>query len=401
MSKLLIVNTGDIKSARSLLLDFDATVVTESRFIDEYPLDTSFAIVDTLNDPYQAASQVLASINASEYDFVVSLSERASLTASMLRSLLDLPGEKFDQVLGYTDKYIMKRRFKRAGLQTARFYLAGNVGEVINAVDMMPKQSIIKPVYSAGSDAIHVTGKHRDATFWRYIDRISSPETTSEKSFPLLVEEKLDVVSEYHCDGFVEDGEVCYARVSKYSRPVLDYSDGILGSFTLSHNDPVAANIKLMHKEAVNAVGILNGPTHFEVLGTAQGLYAGEIAGRPGGGGVRDMLMLREGFDSYKARLYSAIGMPYEFFGTESDVEVLQLMLPTRRGTISAISDASELLAIPGIVDCRMSVSVGDEVGGLLDSSSVSGIVIAKLNSTDDASRIIHDVMRVFRLEVL
>jgi len=402
VSKIILANTGDIKGAKNLLSDpkHDVVIMTERRFVEDYPVGTRIAVVTSLNDPYRAAEEAQASVDLTDREYIVSLSERSALAAATLRSFLHLPGETFDAVIRYTNKYVMKRAFRAAGLATANFRLASNEDQAYAAINSIGIAAILKPVMGAGADAMFSTEDVSTVGLSEYLSRIANPATTSEKTYPLLVEQRLDVLNEYHCDGFVQDGTVVYSRVSQYLRPVLAYGDRAFGSFTLDHSGPLAEQITTMHQKAAVAVGITNGPTHFEVLETADGLFAGEIAGRPGGGGIRPMLKKRDGFDSKEARLDSSLMQPYEWQPTQSSAEVGQVMLPAKRGTIRKISTREDLLAIPGVVSAELDYSAGDVVGGLMDSSSVSGLVLIDLDDGRTPHEMVDVIESVFTLEV-
>lgn len=339
---IIATNTGDTVHAAQLAArpDLHVLFVTEPRFISQYPVGTDIALVDDLNDPAAAARAVARQRPLGKYSHVVALSERAAPTAGCLRSLLALPGPSFDTIVNCTDKYAMKRRFRDAGLPTARFAMAGSAEQLVDAAEEVGYPVIVKPVVGAGVDATVVIQSAQEmgsSHIDDFLKRLSAPATTSQKSFPVLVEEYFDVIEEYHCDGYLVDGQVEYVQVSRYLRPVLAYSSGTFGSYLLDPAHPDAKAVREMHAQAVRSVGLRDGVTHFEVLRTSRGLFAGEIAGRPGGGGIRRMLQLDAGFDSWAAHIACSLGEPYQFDPLTQgpgEGQVMQVMLPSRRGSL-------------------------------------------------------------------
>lgn len=405
MKKIIVTNTGDTTVVNALLNDpaLDVVVVTEERFAGTYPEGTTIAFVDSLNEPYRSVEQAQAQVDLSDRHFVVSLSERAALTAGCLRSMLGLPGAGFDVILNCTNKYVMKRRFTAAGLRTADYQHASTAGQVRAAIATLGLPVVIKPIMGAGADAMMVVRDERaleDGSLDRYVERLANPKTTSEKAFPVLVESMLPLTGELHCDGFVADDEIQYARVSRYLRPVLDYEGAIFGSYTLDAADPVAAQVLSMHTVAVEAVGLRAGPTHFEVLEVGGELFAGELASRPGGGGIRRMLELRDGHDSREAMIRSSLAETYTWEPSGADGEIAQFMLPSKRGTVESISTPDDLLAIPAVREADVRLSPGDEVDGLMDSSSVSGLVFASVRQAEDVERVLRELDQAFVLTV-
>jgi hypothetical protein len=227
-----------------------------------------------------------------------------------------------------------------------------------------------------------------------------APATTSEKTFPVIVESMLPLTGELHCDGYVEDGVVRYARVSRYLRPVLEYAGAVFGSHTLPHGDPVAEAVQDLHARAISALGLTHGTTHLEVLDVAGDLYVGEIAARPGGGGIRRMLQLRDRFDSREAMVRAALSESYRWEEGPRDSEVLQLMLPAVRGTVREITSATELLGLRGVVEADIRVATGETFDGLMDSSTVSGLVFAAVSDEASVRAVTRAVQETFTLRV-
>ncbi|KFZ43023.1 ATP-grasp domain-containing protein [Anoxybacillus flavithermus] len=408
MKQILVVNTGDRVHAAALAArsDLKVTFVTEERFVNMYPPNTDIVMVENLNDPSGATKSVVMQRDCNNYEAVVSLSERAAPTAAYLRDFLGLEGPTFDVIMNCTNKYAMKRKFTSDGLPTAAYSLANSLEEVAVAAEKVGWPIIVKPVIGAGTDATMVF-HNKDELYLKtgqeYFHRLSNPKTTSEKQFPVIVEHFLNVDMELHCDGYVENGQIVFARVSRYLRPVLDYASDIFGSVMLESDNPLAAEVLDMHNRAVQAVGITNGVTHFEVFLTPKGLLAGEIACRPGGGGIRRMLQLQNGFDSWKAHIAASLGEKYSWESPESVLEgnqIAQLMLPTRRGKVSNISTAEDFAHVPGFIEADIKLKPGDVVDGLLDSSAISGLVFVRIDNYEKIENVIAAVREAFILEV-
>lgn len=407
MKSVLVTNTGETQRAAELAARCDLHVlfVTEQRFAGLYSNDADIAFVHSLNDPFSAVRSVATQRDLSNFTHVVSLSERAAPAAGYLRSYLGLPGPAADTMTKCTNKYAMKRCFERVGLPTARFGLAGSADQVPVVADRLGWPVIIKPVIGAGVDATFVVTDRdqlESEAVQSQLRLLASPRTTSEKQFPVVVEQYLPVVDELHCDGYVRDGTIEFVRVSRYLRPVLAYPNGVFGSYLLPNSDALADEVRRMHDLAVRAVGLTDGVTHFEALETENGLFAGEIACRPGGGGIRRMLQIASGFDIWDAHVAMSLGEPYGpgSPSISANETMLQLMLPTGRGTIRAISDEQEFAHIPGLVEAKINYRPGDTVDGLMDSSSVSGYVFVRLLASEGPGETVRAVEEAFRLEV-
>ena len=219
--------------------------------------------------PTGAVPPVSALSDVARFTGVIALSERAAPAAAYLRTYLGIDGPSFDAVMNNTNKFAMKRRFRAVGLPTADFVLASSPEQVIRAGSALGLPVVVKPVFGSGVDATVVVREADEFASTRiqdHLHRLADPLTTSEKEFPVLVERFLEVTDEYHCDGYVVDGEVRFSQVSRYLCPAMEYSSNVFGSYLIDPADPAAREVLSMHERAVRATGVERGVTHFEVI---------------------------------------------------------------------------------------------------------------------------------------
>ncbi|MGN7895942.1 ATP-grasp domain-containing protein [Bacillus sp. 22475] len=408
MKSVLVVNTGDRVHSAALAArpDLKVTFVIEERFIDMYPKGSDLIIVKNLNNPSESTQTVVESRNCNEYSAVISLSERAALTAAYIRSFLGLEGPSVYTVLNTTNKFAMKRKLETAGVTVAQYKIATTQEEAIELSKEVGFPVIIKPIMGAGSDATKIFYSVEDIkneAGVKFFNQLKNPITTSEKEFPVIIEQFLDVQQELHCDALVIDGEVKFIKVSKYIKPVIEYNSGIFGSITLPNSNEISKEVIKIHEKAIEAVGINNGVTHLEVFVTSKGLIAGEIASRPGGGGIRKMLNYQNGFDSWEAHIALSLQEKYIYEqSTDWNIndEIGQFMLPVKRGKIKLMSIEEDFMDIPGYISSDIKVKSGDVIDGLLDSSAVSGIIYVKIPNSACLDELISLIEERFQLEI-
>lgn len=75
-----------------------------------------------------------------------------------------------------------------------------------------------------------------------------------------MIAEKCIEMEEFHCDTLYADGEILFVSISKYTVPLLKGMAKIQGSFILSQNDPVYAEILELQKSVAQAFRITDGP---------------------------------------------------------------------------------------------------------------------------------------------
>jgi hypothetical protein len=112
------------------------------------------------------------------------------------------------------------------------------------------------------------------------------------------------------------------------------------------------------------------------------------------------MLQLRDRFDSREAMVRAALSESYRWEEGPRDSEVLQLMLPAVRGTVREITSATELLGLRGVVEADIRVATGETFDGLMDSSTVSGLVFAAVSDEASVRAVTRAVQETFTLRV-
>jgi biotin carboxylase len=401
--QVVVVNTGAQGPVRWLeeRPHLEPTIVTEERFLSLYSEGARVAVVDSVNslDAVQWAA-----VNAAPpggYHAAVGLSERSVLPAAFLRSYFGLPGISLETALLCTNKFAMKRRLQAAGLSVAPHALACRAEHLEAAAETVGWPVIVKPVYGSGVDQTFVV-RDRDElhspTLEAEWERLTRPETTSAKGFPVIVEELLDVEHEFHCDAVIANGEVALVVVSRYVRQLLYYGGSVIGSYTLERGSEDASTIEELNRRTIAALGISSGVTHLEVLRTPQGDRIGEIACRPGGAGIPQMLRYSHGVDIWENYLRISVGEPLQVDVSRTPGVVLQCMLPMRRGEITDITPEEELLDVPGALAVEYEVSPGDIVDGIIDSCANAGYVYIWAGTEDDVPRLVAEVDNRFEL---
>jgi biotin carboxylase len=368
----------------------DLVVITELGHLQSYPDGVEVHLVHDVRD----AAQVLplaVEINARRpLTYVFSPFELGQPVAALVRTTLGLPGLGYDAVLAASHKYTMKRRMERAGIRVPASRLVASVEQVPAAVAALGGRAVVKPVLGGGSiDVTVLDGADEAAAF--PTGQVAA--SLAGRRDPVLVEELVDIRSELHCDAVVHDGTVQAAVVSRYLAPLLDAPDGRNGSYVLPDDSRLAAEVRDVHAATVRALGLGGAVTHMEFFDTEDGLIAGEIAVRPSGGGVPAAVRRAVGLDLWTAFLDVSFGRDPRAVAAPQDGVVVNLHLPVRSGTITAVSDEESLLAAPHVEAVEMSLKAGDVVPGTYNSSYTTGVVFLRVPREEDVVAAVDEVM--------
>jgi biotin carboxylase len=400
MKNVLLVNSSCGAAARILQerRDIRLTVLTMGKYRHLYDDRTDVECVSSVADLTQVRLAALRVRERNPFDHVVSPSEWSIQAGGYLRSYFGLPGIGYDTANRFSNKLVMKQQLAAAGLPVAAFRRLDSLRQTERVAAELGWPVVVKRVSGGGAGFVLAI---RDPQQLSALSADPDTKAFREAPFPLLAEERVEIEQEFHCDGIIIDGEVRFARVSRYFKPVLNIVGGSRhGSFTLPENDPDAKAVLDLHEQVTSALGLHAGVTHLEVFKCAEGFLIGEIACRPGGIGIAPMIRHQYGVDLWDAFLATQLDEPVGITSADRGGHTIQYALPRPAGTVVAITPVEELRAIPGVVRAEVKTGVGDTTAGPVDASHNAGIVL--LHADDDAQ--IHEriaaVDRKFRIRV-
>ncbi len=378
---VLLVNSNCQIAARLLQdrPDVRLTVVTIEKYRRFYDDGTDVEIVDSIADLTQVRLAALGIRERNPFEYVISPSEWSIQSGGYLRSYFGLPGTGYDVANAFSNKFVMKQKLAAAGLPVAAFRMLNRLQDAEDTATELGWPLVVKRACGGGAGYVVLV---RDAEHLQELSVAESTAALRAAPFPLMAEEKIDIETEFHCDGIIVDGKVRFSPVSRYFRPVLESVGGVIGSCTLPEAHPDAQAVAALHEQAVTALGLCEGVTHLEVFKTGSGYLIGEIACRPGGGGIAAQIRHHYGVDLWDAFLATHLGEPVEVACEPRTDHMIQYMLPRPVGTVTSVTPAEELLAADGVVHAEVKVQVGDTLTGSLDSSIYAGVVL--MHATDE-----------------
>jgi len=319
-------------------------------------------------------------------DVVATLWEGALIAAGFLRELMDVPGQNMQEAIGFTDKAVMKDRVARAGVPTARHRVVRSVEAIHTAAgELGGYPVVVKPLLGFGSTNTHIVHSFaelqamRERVFYR---RLESTDLFSAepafKSFAeqglILVEEFIDIRNEFHCEGFWADGQPLYHLPGQYKVPPLRGMGGTLGSVQLDPVSGSGAIVADLAAAAAQALNIHDGWTHAEIYQDTAGRWLfGEIAGRPGGGGIQPTLRHAYGIDVPAMLGKYAGGDPVDVTVQARDGVYGWGGPYVPPGRVTQIANRQALLGYPGVIDATVVSTVGSQ-GGLTGSGLWGGL---------------------------
>ncbi|MER6597620.1 ATP-grasp domain-containing protein [Streptomyces parvus] len=399
MKRVLLINTSSEPAARLLQerAGIRLSVITTPGYRRFYAEDTDVVIVDSVEDLTQVCRAALEIRKRNPFAYVVSPSELSLQAGGYIRSYFGLPGTGYETTNAFSNKHVMKQRLAAAGLPVARFRPMSQFTDASEAAETLGWPVVVKPAIGGGAEDVFVL---RDAA---QVQELATAELTAqlrESPYPMLGEEFIDIEAEFHCDAVIVGGEVHFAAVARYFSPVLKSVGALVGSYTLPDDHPDATVVAELHAAAVKALGLGDGVTHLEVLKCSQGYLIGEVACRPGGGGIAEQLLHQYGVDIWMEFLATSLDDPVTSVQLGPRDHLIQYMLPRPPGTIRHISTAEELLAVPGVVHADVRVAPGDTATGVVHSATFAGLVLAKADTEEQVHERIAQLGARYEIDV-
>ncbi|OCW22635.1 MULTISPECIES: ATP-grasp domain-containing protein [unclassified Pseudomonas] len=347
----------------------------------------------------------LAGVECFKPDFIIAGAETGVLLADLLNERLQLPYRNdFDKTNARRNKYDMIQCVAQAQLPAPRQFVAGSWALADGWIkDHGHFPLVVKPLDSAGADGVFIcadrqacetaVGKLLGAT-----NKLNLPNTQ------VLIQEYL-AGTEYVVNMVSLNGQQLVTEVVRYQKQrtkeggVLYDIDELIGPDSSVY--PLLVDYT---RAVVRCLGIRNGPSHAEVMFTAEGPKLVEVAARTDG-------ILRPGVSRQTTGLgqIEAVALSIaepEFFAQllarEADSPLLQhtynvCLINRSNGCFDKDLFLKELLKLESFFDAVFYVENGQQIGATQDVFSQPGTVYLV---HVDPKVIAADYLRIRALEV-
>lgn len=213
---------------------------------------------------------------------LVALAERTVFPAACLRQALGLPGTGPETALLCRDKARMKERVRQAGIPCARFATDEDRLDGREIAQQLGLPLVLKPRDSSGGRGMRIV---------RRLDEVppAIPPGWMAESFVEGVEMSLE--------SLIVQGRPIFTNPTEYWRPRWA---NIVPAFL---EQPLHKRVEAFNLRVIEVLGIENGLTHLEIFVQQDRILFGEIALRPPGGYLMDLMEIVYGYDPWQALL--------------------------------------------------------------------------------------------------
>lgn len=294
-------------------------------------------------------------------DVIVPVTERAMGLVEDVAAELGLPPHSTGPRMVTHDKLAMKEAFRAAGVPCADFAPVDQDTDAEDLVAELGLPIVLKPRRSSGSRGVEI---------------VENLEALERALAPGLLAEGLVRGVEMSVETIRSAGHALFRNHTRYLAPrwANVVPAGLPG--------PLAEEIDAVTDAALDALGIETGLSHLELFLTDAGPVVGEVAHRPPGGRIMDLIELAYGFDPWDALLQVALGSRPLFPPARTHAGVW--LLHPGAGVVTAVEGLEEARALPGVESVTCRVRPGDEVTTRLGTGEAVGEIVATAADHDD-----------------
>lgn len=271
-------------------------VVVAPEWIEDYCAEKGIPYIpwnfERLNDRSMEIAETLRDMGV---DVAIPIFEETVEWAGAINAVLMDNPRLFGQAMLLRDKSLMKRRAQLGGIRVGIFEEAHERDDVARFLKRV-NQTLLK-LDGDPNDPIHIKAFDKAGCLGHRVIRTPDEiDTIPDEDFPLLMESHLDGW-EFAVEAWIHNGKIRFLNISEYV--TLGYSVFVPATPELERYRP---EITRQVEKLIKTFDIEFGFVHPEYFVTSDGeMYFGEVAYRPPGFKVFELLERTYGFNAYHA----------------------------------------------------------------------------------------------------
>lgn len=309
---------------------------------------------------------------------VFATTERAVVPASELRARLGLPGDSPETARRATDKLAMKHAVLAADVPCASHADAAEKLSVDALVERLGLPLVYKGRISSGG--------RKNKIFH------ARSEIARRLRVGWMAEGFIDGL-EMSVETLVQDGRVVFFNPTEYFH--VRWANILPAPLP----DDLRRQVEDLNRRVLEALGIRDGFTHLELFLTTEGPVFGEVAVRPPGGWITELIELAYEFDPWEAWLRLGLGEQLELPRSARRAAGMWLLHPGR-GTVQGIRGVEEARAVEGIERVALRARVGQVLGERLGAGQEVGHLLVTGADRDAVAERLTRARELLRIDI-
>jgi biotin carboxylase len=309
------------------------------------------------------------------FNAIIAGSERAIPLVAALRRAAGLTQMAPINLLRCHDKLLMKNRLRSEDIPLNP-YLWGQGLNADHIWDTLGPRIVCKDRSESGGRSIQIY--QQKAELLRELQK-------RQRLF-----EAFNPHPEFSVESFVENGRIVFTNITQY---YLRQHINILPALL-----PLGVQEKVLDLNArvLGIMGVTRGMTHVEIYLGPDGPVFGEIAVRPPGGYIMELLQLAYGFPAWEHFLQLELGRAVSFPQSAQCMAAVHVLHPGQ-GIIQAIKGWPAVKNHPSVHRAKLKVAVGDRLKTRAAVGEDVGYVLQTAKNQEDLIPAVEDIRRLLQ----
>ena len=305
--------------------------------------------------------------------------EAGMLTTAEIRKHFEMPCTGIEVTKALTNKGIQRAKWTEANVPGPKWVVVRLDSEVPPALEKIGGTVIFKPVDSAGSRGVSVI---RPGEAWENAFRTAMDNSLLGE----VIIEAFIVGIEYTVETFTHHGETYILAITSKKKVPGTHGTVACELESAQLGRETRCMVESVVKEALYALGYMDGPGHTEFLLTNDGeIFLVESAGRGGGFMVADGIVpMTSGFNLAGACALQAVGLEPELPKNISQKSVVLRFVPSCEGKVVSISGFDPDDEMAGVISEPM-VFLGQELGKAKSDGDRMAFILSAADTLPEA----------------
>lgn len=287
---------------------------------------------------------------------VVAVATGAAVAAAAIRSHFGLPGISPETALSCHDKLIMKKAIAEAGIPCSRWVETLPDTSPADLIAELGLPLLLKMPISSGSRGVWVCDSEREVRI---------------RFRPGLLAESFVTGTEMSVETFRAAGITVFRNHTRYLKP--RWANVLPADLNPADRKPVDGLSERVHE----VLGIDSGMTHMEIFLGKNGPVFGEIAARPPGGYLMELIRRAYGFDPWEILLKLAVEETPIIPDSASLFAGVWLIHPGA-GEVREVNGLERIRTMEGVVHASCNLHPGDIIGKRIGSGESKGRILVE-----------------------
>ncbi len=385
MPRVAIILPTDTYRARDFVpaahrLGVDLTVVSEQRQLLADEMGPGFLLADC-SQPEAAAEAIVLFARSNPIDAIVAPDDQGVLIAALAAEQLGIAHNPPFAVAATRNK-VQFRRALRGKVRQPQYQVSDVTGDVGAVAAHVRFPVVLKPISLSGSRGVIRADTIEEAVAAAERIRLILAKTGRSPNEPILIERFVPGI-EVALEGLLRDGRLEVLAI-------MDKPDPLDGPFfeetmyvTPSRLHPeMQEEVVSLTRDAIEALGLVQGPVHAEVRIDRSAAVLIELAARPIGGLCGRALQFGLlGTTLEELILESVLGLTRNIARlAPASAGVMMLPIPAT-GVLEGVDGIADAKALDGITAIEITAPIGERIEALPEGDRYLGFMFA---STDD-----------------